>query len=68
TNSDPAGACNPGDIVPPTFSVEEGCSPNGDVVVTSPAGAETQDNCNYSQTWYANYTDGCDNPAVQKSV
>ncbi|WP_282136831.1 hypothetical protein, partial [Seonamhaeicola maritimus] len=25
TNSDPAGACNPGDIVPPTFSVEEGC-------------------------------------------
>uniref|UniRef100_UPI0024940E6A T9SS type A sorting domain-containing protein n=1 Tax=Seonamhaeicola maritimus TaxID=2591822 RepID=UPI0024940E6A len=26
------------------------------------------DKCNYSQTWYANYTDGCDNPAVQKSV
>ncbi|WP_310379271.1 hypothetical protein, partial [Flavobacterium sp.] len=56
--------CNP-TIIPPVFTLTEACSP-GDLV-TGTTGI-TGDGCAKSQTWTANFTDACNNLAVENSI
>ena len=61
-------ACNPQSITPPTFTGMDNCE--GDItdnIVVTTDGPEGAD-CDKSQTWKANYTDGCGNPAEEVSV
>jgi len=60
--------CNP-TIVAPTFTVTDNCEgafilPAEYVTTTGKIG----DGCEKSQSWTANYTDGCDNPAEALTV
>ena len=60
--------CNP-TIVAPTFTVTDNCEgafilPTEYVTTTG----KTGDGCEKSQSWTANYTDGCDNPAEALTV
>ena len=57
----------------PIFEVDEVCSPLDELdelilIDVQTTGIEPGDNCNYSQTWTANYTDGCGNPATAVNV
>lgn len=52
--------------MPPVFTGNDNCEGAFTPVVTTPGPVNV--NCSYSQTWYANYTDGCGNVAVQKSI
>jgi hypothetical protein len=56
--------CNP-TIVAPIFTLTEACSPGDIVIVDS---GITGDGCAKSQTWTANFTDGCLNVADQVSI
>ena len=58
--------CNP-TVVPPVFTGLDNCDGVFDPVVTTTGKINTGD-CNFSQTWYANYTDNCLNDAVQASI
>ncbi|WP_191859416.1 T9SS type A sorting domain-containing protein, partial [Hanstruepera ponticola] len=58
--------CNP-TITPPTFSASDNCL-DQDVPVIGQTTGPTNNGCAYSQTWTANYTDACDNQAVEVSV
>ncbi|MBK8349706.1 MAG: hypothetical protein IPL08_19635 [Saprospiraceae bacterium] len=65
TSADPAGACNPGPITPPTFTLTEACTPAKiDVVDSGVQGT----GCAKMQTWTANFTDGCGNAADEVVV
>ena len=60
--------CNP-TIVAPTFTVTDNCEgafilPAANISTTGKVG----EGCEKSQTWTANYTDGCGNPAEPVSV
>ena len=66
TSADPAGACNP-TVVEPTFTVSDNCGVTRRISVSTD-GPETSDNCSYNQTWTANVSDDCDNPADPVSV
>ncbi len=63
--------CSP-NIITPTFSGIDNCSGIFAPIVTT--SGKTKDNVgnakcnNFSQTWYANYTDDCGNVGIQKSV
>jgi hypothetical protein len=57
--------CNP-TIVPPVFTGKDNCEGDFTPVVTTD-GAKS-DGCLYTQTWTANYTDQCDNPATPVSI
>ncbi len=62
TNGD-QGCGDPGE---PIFSGNDNCDGNfvPDVTTSGPV----QDGCNFSQTWFANYTDQCGNPAQEVSI
>ncbi|MFC3877747.1 hypothetical protein, partial [Winogradskyella maritima] len=65
SNENPEGACNPNDIVAPTFSASDNCGVGAVDVVE---GAVSIEGCLYSQTWTANVNDNCGNPADEVSV
>jgi len=58
--------CNP-TVTAPVFTGTDICDGAFTPVVTT-AGSVNTSGCNWSQTWNANYTDLCGNPAVQKSI
>ncbi|MCR4859004.1 MAG: gliding motility-associated C-terminal domain-containing protein [Bacteroidales bacterium] len=61
TNNNPDGACATS-ITPPTFTVTDPCNSNATAVVTTETTEPTTtDGCNYTQTWYANYSGDCAN-------
>ena len=63
TNSDLG--CNP-TVVAPTFTGTDNCEGSITPVVTTSGPSNT--GCAYTQTWDANYTDGCNNVADQVSI
>ena len=68
TSNDPAGACNP-TITAPTFKGTDNCEgaiASEDIVVTTTGPTHT--GCSYTQSWTANYTDGCGNSAIPVTV
>ena len=54
--------CNP-TVVAPAFTGLDNCEGVFEPIVTP--GGVTNDGCNYSQTWTANYTDACGNAAEE---
>jgi hypothetical protein len=64
-NNDDLG-CNPTSITPPVFTGLDNCEGAFTPVVTS--AGPTNNGCAYTQTWTANYTDACLNPAVPVSI
>ncbi|MBQ6276373.1 MAG: proprotein convertase P-domain-containing protein, partial [Bacteroidales bacterium] len=67
TSSNPNGACNPGTITAPTFTYTDNCTGTGTVTNVTTSGP-SHDGCAYTQTWTANYTDDCGNPADEVSI
>ena len=57
--------CNP-TVVAPTFTGTDNCEGTIEPVVTTSGPSNT--GCAYTQTWNANYTDVCGNPATQQSI
>ena len=58
--------CNPTAIVAPTFGYTDNCDNNLQVSVND--GGVLTDGCFRSQTWTANVTDSCGNPALPLSI
>lgn len=58
--------CNPMKIVPPVFTGWDNCDGAFEPVVTTDGAMN--DGCKWSQTWKANYTDECENPAEEVSI
>ncbi|GLR16099.1 T9SS type A sorting domain-containing protein [Portibacter lacus] len=58
--------CNP-TIVEPVFTVSDNCLLKN-MTLTPETDGPTNQGCYYTQTWTANYTDGCDNIADEESV
>ncbi|MEM7572329.1 MAG: malectin domain-containing carbohydrate-binding protein [Bacteroidota bacterium] len=59
--------CNPGTIIPPTFTASDNCL-DQDVSVIPTSAGPTGPPCARTQTWTANYDDACDNPADPVSI
>ncbi|MCK3683033.1 gliding motility-associated C-terminal domain-containing protein, partial [Maribellus sp. YY47] len=57
--------CNP-EVVAPVFTGSDNCEGEFEPNVTTEG--STNIGCSYSQTWTANYTDACDNPAAPVSI
>ncbi|GAP45248.1 protein containing HYR domain [Lentimicrobium saccharophilum] len=57
--------CSPA-VVEPIFSGSDNCEGNITPVVTTSGPSNT--GCDYSQTWTAEYTDACGNPATEVSI
>ncbi len=58
--------CNPEEIVPPVFTGLDNC--DGEFEPEVETDGPESDGCNWSQTWTANYTDECGNPAEEVSI
>ncbi|WP_250436842.1 T9SS type A sorting domain-containing protein [Hanstruepera flava] len=58
--------CNPDIIMAPVFTANDNCSV-GEVSVST-NGPEATDGCGMSQTWTANVSDACGNPADEVSI
>ncbi|MCB9332798.1 MAG: SprB repeat-containing protein [Lewinellaceae bacterium] len=57
--------CNP-TVVAPTFTGLDNCEGTFIPMVTTTGPSNT--GCAYTQTWLANYTDGCNNAAIEQSI
>ncbi|MCB9332800.1 MAG: hypothetical protein H6574_17140 [Lewinellaceae bacterium] len=57
--------CNP-TVVAPTFTGTDNCEGTFLPTVTTTGPSNT--GCAYTQTWLANYTDGCNNAAIEQSI
>ncbi len=63
--SGPLSGCNP-TVTAPAFTGLDNCDGVFDPVVTT--AGPTNTGCEYTQTWNANYTDACGNPATEVSI
>ena len=59
--------CNP-TIVAPTFTGTDNCEGDISANINVVEGAVVENGCSRSQTWTANYTDGCNNAADEVSI
>ena len=57
--------CNP-TVVAPVFTVTDNCDDPATLTASTTGPSNT--GCDYTQTWTADYTDACGNPATQASI
>src|SRR5204862_2549840 len=57
--------CNP-TVVAPAFTGTDNCE--GTIIPVVTTAGPTNSGCAYTQTWNANYTDGCNNAAAPVSI